>query len=125
MSDDSLPPFVWDGEIIVRVVMIDAMPWFVAADVCRALGLTNPAEVVRGLEEDEKRISSADTKRGVREVIVISESGVYALIFRSRKPNAGQFRQWVTAEVLPSIRRTGVYVSPNVLSIKKPHTEWS
>ncbi len=60
------------GEIIVRVVMIDFAPWFVVANVCHALGLTNPSEVIRDLEEDEKRISSTKTKRGLCEVIVVS-----------------------------------------------------
>ena len=58
-------------------------------------------------------------------MVVVSESGLYALIFRSRKPDAVKFRRWVTGEVLPSIRRTGVYVSPGSVLLRKPYTEWS
>jgi prophage antirepressor-like protein len=125
MTNDSLSPFLFDGEIIVRVALIDSMGWFEETDVCRALDLTNLAEVVGSLEEDERRISRTDTSRGTREVIVISESGVYALIKKSGKPNAAQFRKWVTAEVLPSIRRTGAYIQPNVVVISRHHAEWS
>jgi prophage antirepressor-like protein len=125
MTDDNLPPFLFDGEIIVRVLIIDSSPWFVAADVCRALGLTNPTEVVRGLKEDEKRLTSIDTKRGLRDVIVISESGLYVLIFKSREDVAVRFRKWVTGEVLPSVRQTGGYISPSAIIVRKPCAEWS
>lgn len=110
--DDIITPFLFEGEITVRVVWRNGALWFVAADVCRALGLTNPAETVRHLEEDERGISSADTSAGPREVVVVSESGLYALIFKSRKPNAIHFRKWVTSVVLPAIRRDGQYGPP-------------
>jgi len=99
----------------VRALMRDEVPWFVAADVCRALGLTNPTEALKALDEDER----AKLNLGVvgKETNIISESGLYTLILRSRDAvKAGtvahRFRKWVTAEVLPSIRLTGGYQMP-------------
>ena len=109
MTTPKITPFLFEGEITVRVVDRDGVPWFVATDVCRALGLANAAEAVRGLDDDEKGISSPDTLGGHQHVIVVSESGLYAMIFHSRKPEASRFRKWVTAEVLPSLRIKGKY----------------
>ena len=91
----------------VRVVDKDGEPWFVAADVARVLEYRDAANATRYLDEDEKGTLNQSTP-----LIIISESGLYQLIFNSRKPEAKKFRKWVTAEVLPSIRKTGVYVSP-------------
>lgn len=96
----------------VRVMDRDGQPWFVAADVCRVLELSNPSMACEGLDEDEKGISSADTLGGSQQMRIISESGLYALIFKSRKAEARKFRRWVTSEVLPAIRRTGGYALP-------------
>ena len=96
----------------VRVVDIDGEPWFVAADVCRVLALTNPSEAVKCLDDDEQ--SKYCLGSGGSDRVIINESGLYNLIFRSRKPEAKKFRKWVTAEVLPSIRKTGMYVAPEV-----------
>lgn len=90
-------------------------PWFVARDVCQVLEIQNPSDTVhKGLDEDEiTAIEITDTSsNGVtqrRTVLTVSESGLYALIFRSRKPEAKAFSKWVRAEVLPSIRKTGQY----------------
>jgi prophage antirepressor-like protein len=97
----------------------------VAADVCRALGITNPRDATAGLDADEKDVGITDTPGGQQEMTVISESGVYVLIFKSRKPTAIRFRKWITSVVIPSIRQSGVYIAPSVVSIRKPHTEWS
>ena len=107
-------PFLFEGEITVRVIERDEAPWFVAADVCRALGMTNSSETVRGLDEDEKGISTTDALGGRQEVIVVSESGLYALIFESRKPHAVRFRKWVTSEVLPALRRAGKHAQATI-----------
>ena len=109
MTESRITAFLFEGEITVRLINRDGEPWFVAVDVCRALGLSNASETVRGLDDDEKGISSTETLGGYQEVVVVSESGLYALIFKSRKPHAIRFRKWVTSEVLPSIRRTGSY----------------
>lgn len=96
----------------VHVVDIDGEPWFVAADVCRVLEIQNPTDAVKNLDDDEQ--SRYCLGSGGSDRIIINESGLYNLIFRSRKPEAKKFRKWVTAEVLPSIRKTGMYVAPEV-----------
>ena len=98
----------------VRVVDIDGEPWFVAADVARVLDIQNIRQNLNDLDDDEKGVYNTYTPGGTQEMRVINESGLYNLIFRSRKPEAKKFRKWVTAEVLPSIRKTGMYVAPEV-----------
>jgi len=111
MSAD-LIPFDFDGHA-VRVVLRDQEPWFVAKDVCGVLEVGNARDAVQRLEADERDcVGIADAIGRTRETNVVSESGLYALIFTSRKPEARRFRKWVTSEVLPSIRRTGSYAFP-------------
>lgn len=103
-------------EAEIRVIERDGDPWFVAKDVCSVLGLGNVSMALRDLDEDEKaqvnvNISSSDVKRG-RDPYVINEPGLYSLILRSRKPQAKEFKRWVTHEVLPTIRKTGAYIDP-------------
>lgn len=93
----------------VRVLMKDGDPWFVARDVCECLGLGNPHTSLALLDEDEKGIHTVDTLGGEQSLSILSESGLYSLILRSRKPEAKAFKRWVTHDVLPSIRRTGSY----------------
>jgi len=93
----------------VRVVMIAGDPWFVANDVARALGYTLAANMTKMLDDDEKGIHIVNTLGGDQSVIVISESGLYAAVLKSRKDEAKRFRKWVTGEVLPSLRKTGRY----------------
>ena len=107
-----ITPFLFEGEITVRVIERDGAPWFVAVDVCRALGISNASDMVSSLDDDERSIDTTDTLGGHQEVIVISESGLYALVFKSRKPQAIRFRKWVTAEVLPTIRTQRRYEYP-------------
>lgn len=95
----------------VRTLLLDDAPWFVAADVCAALTLTNSRMVLERLDDDEKGVSSTDTPGGKQELAVINESGLYNLILGSRKPEAKRFKKWVTSEVLPAIRKTGRYDS--------------
>lgn len=101
--------FAFDSSA-VRVVVIDNVPWFVAADVLSALTLDRKA--LERLENDEKGVSSIHTPGGQQQMVVVTESGLYNLIFGSRKPAARRFMRWVTAEVLPAIRKTGGYVMP-------------
>lgn len=112
------------NETPVRVVDVEGEPWFVAADVCRVLDLGNPTEAVRALEDDEKITlsnSEGNPRAGIPHSLnVISESGLYSLVFRSRKEEAKSFRRWVTKEVLPAIRKTGRYAMPMA---KTPETE--
>ncbi|MBQ3626981.1 MAG: Bro-N domain-containing protein [Synergistaceae bacterium] len=94
----------------VRVVMKDNEPWFVAKDVCEILGYVNSRKALGDhLDEDEKGVTKCDTLGGAQEMNIINESGLYTLIIRSNKPEAKKFRKWVTSEVLPSIRKTGMY----------------
>lgn len=106
------------NNINVRTVLIEGEPWFVAKDLCKILGISNVSQALSRLTDDEKGICSNDTLGGKQEMAVVSESGMYALVLRSRKPEAEPFRKWVTAEVLPSIRKTGKYsVTPEVPAI--------
>lgn len=107
----------------VRTVAIEGQPWFVAADVAALLGFTTTAGAgwyARHLAEDEvNTITLATGARGNPRKTVISESGLYALIMRSDKPEARKFQDWVTRDVLPAIRKDGVYVRGEEL-LKKP-----
>lgn len=96
----------------VRTVMVDGEPWFVAADVCAALGIANPRQAVSYLDADEVKQAPVTTNDGSGRVLptnIINEPGLYSLIIRSRKPEARAFKRWVTHEVLPAIRKTGRY----------------
>lgn len=94
----------------VRVVMIAGDPWFVASDLAKALGYGQAAFMTRNLDDDEKGLHNVQTPSAPQEMTIISESGMYAAIFKSRKDEAQRFRKWVTAEVLPELRRSGRYV---------------
>lgn len=93
----------------VRTLMIDGEPWFVAADIANVLDYRNAYDMTRMLDDDEKGTHIMRTPGGDQEMTIINESGLYSCILRSRKPEAKVFRKWVTAEVLPSIRKTGGY----------------
>lgn len=95
----------------VRALLRDGEPWFVAADVLSALTLDRKA--LERLDDDEKGVSSIHTLGGNQEVTVINEPGLYSLILGSRKPEAKRFKKWVTSEVLPAIRKTGQYATPD------------
>ncbi len=108
--------FSFDQSFNVRVVMRDGDPWFVAADVCAALGIVNNRDALEKLDDDERGVGLTDTTEGVRKVGIVNESGLYTLILRCRdatKPGTvpHRFRKWVTSEVIPSIRKTGSYVA--------------
>lgn len=97
----------------VRTAVINDEPMFCLADVCKALEISNPSKVAQRLDEDE-RTKLELGRQG--ETNFITESGLYAVILRSDKPNAKKFRKWVTAEVLPQIRKTGSYNKPMTTS---------
>ena len=96
----------------LRTVERDGVPWFVLADVCDVLEMGNPSQAASRLDDDEKGIISIDTLGGRQNVSAVNESGLFSLILTSRKPEARQFRRWVTGIVLPAIRRTGGYAGP-------------
>lgn len=93
----------------VRTLLIENEPWFVAKDVCDILEHSNSRQAIQELDEDEKGVSNVYTLGGNQKMAIVNESGLYNLIFKSRKPEAKSFRKWVTAEVLPSIRKTGSF----------------
>ncbi|MES1996392.1 MAG: Bro-N domain-containing protein [Pseudomonadota bacterium] len=99
-------------EVAIRVVMVAGEPWFIAKDICGVLGLSNTSQALSRLDEDEKGVILSDTLGGAQELNAVSESGMYGLVMSSRKPEGRRFRKWVTAEVLPSIRKTGKYELP-------------
>jgi prophage antirepressor-like protein len=100
----------------VRTVQRDGEPWWVLKDVCDVLDLSNSRMVADRLDDDEKGVSIADTLGGRQELTIISESGLYNVILLSRKPEAKKFKRWVTHEVLPSIRKHGLYAVDEVLA---------
>lgn len=101
-------------EAPVRVVLIAGDPWFVAGDLAKALGYREARDMTRNLHDDEKGTHIVCTPGGQQEMNIVSESGMYAAIFKSRRPEAERFRKWVTSEVLPAIRKTGRYEMPGL-----------
>ena len=93
----------------VRTIQKDGEPWWVLKDVCGILGISKYRDTASRLDEDERGSVRVDTPGGEQEMTVVNESGLYNVILRSDKPEAKPFRKWVTAEVLPSIRKTGGY----------------
>lgn len=124
-AQSQLTPFNFN-QTTVRVINRDSEAWFVAKDVAEALGYTHVPHALRMLDEDEKGVHIVDTPSrnqhgyaGTQKsnVSIVNESGLYALVLKSRKPEAQAFRRWVTSEVLPAIRKTGSY------SLPKPSTK--
>ena len=99
----------------VRVVMKEGQPWWIAKDVCSVLEINNTSQALTRLDEDEKGLINNDTLGGIQEMAAVTESGLYSLILTSRKPEAKQFKRWVTHEVLPAIRKTGMYAADELL----------
>lgn len=111
MSTD-LMPFTYEGAT-VRTVVIDGEPWFVLADLCVVLDIQNAGNVAARLDASDVR--QADIRSGgqMRSMRIVNESGMYEVVIRSDKPGAVAFRRWLTAEVLPTIRKTGgAYIAP-------------
>lgn len=101
---------VWNYESSeIRTVQVNGEPWFVLSDVCKVLEISNSRNISSRLEPDEKGVTLVDTLGGAQQMTIINESGLYAVILRSDKPQAKPFRKWVTSEVLPSIRKHGSY----------------
>ena len=113
--DQQLQVFQNDQFGEIRTVVRDGEPWFVAADVCRALELDQVTNAVRKLDDDEKAlISIKGISRGNDVANCVNEPGLYTLVLGSRKPEARAFRRWVTHDVLPAIRKTGAYLTPAI-----------
>jgi anti-repressor protein len=100
-------PFNYESKQVRVIKDNEGNPWWIASDVCEIIGLSNTTEALRNLDDDEK--STLRISEGGPERNIINEPGLYSLIIRSNKPEAKQFKRWITHEVLPSIRKTGGY----------------
>ncbi|MCC1770971.1 Bro-N domain-containing protein, partial [Salmonella enterica subsp. enterica serovar Indiana] len=112
------------GDSEIRVINKCGEPWFVAKDVCDALALTNSRKALTALDDDEKGVTLSYTLGGKQNLSIVSESGMYTLVLRCRDAvNKGsvphKFRKWVTAEVLPSIRKHGEYVKGKKTTVEE------
>ena len=108
----------------VRVLHVNGQPWWVLKDVCLVLGIGNTTDTAKRLDEDEK--ATFDSIESLRkDTVYISESGLYAVILRSDKPNARAFRKWVTSKVLPAIRKHGAYISEDILRRMQEDSEYN
>ncbi len=114
--------FEENSNVCIRAQVINGEPWFVAKDVCQALLIKNSRDAVSNLDEDEISdvvLTDTRSKNGAtqrRTVTIVNESGLYGLIIQSRKPEAKPFRKWVTKEVLPALRKTGIYAAQGSLN---------
>ncbi|CAH6661983.1 BRO-N domain-containing protein [Pseudocitrobacter vendiensis] len=112
---NALSVFSFQENHPIRVVMVDGNPWFIVADVCRALDIGNPTKAIKNLDDDEVALTSIQgLSRGNDKANIVNESGLYTLILRCRDAvkqgtTAWRFRKWVTNEVLPAIRKSGEY----------------
>ncbi len=127
---DQIVQFFYEGDKSIRSITIDGEPWFVAKDVCEIFGDTNYRRSIARLEDDEKGVSPFDTPGGRQNLSVISESGLYAVLFnmqpqqratisevefQNRVESLRKFKRWITHEVIPSIRRHGAYLTPSTI----------
>nr|WP_302767846.1 phage antirepressor [Bifidobacterium dentium] len=114
MSDVQLYSF--DGNQVRTLTDEQGEPWFVAKDVCAVLGYANPSKAINDHVDDEDKLNNETLSSiGQRGGWLVNESGLYSLIITSKMPNAKAFKRWVTSEVLPSIRRRGVYATDDVI----------
>ncbi|USK48884.1 phage antirepressor KilAC domain-containing protein [Bacillus sp. CMF12] len=109
----------------IRTISKNNDVWFVAKDVCDVLEIKNSRDAISRLDSDEKGVVSTDTLGGKQELTVVNEPGLYTLILGSRKQEAKQFKRWITHNVLPTIRKTGGYVSneDTFLQTYLPHAD--
>lgn len=101
----------------VRTITVEGEPYFVGKDVAEILGYSNTRKALSDhVDEEDKGVTKCDTPGGMQDLTVINESGLYSLILSSKMPNAKRFKRWVTSEVLPTIRRHGLYAMDEVLA---------
>ena len=112
MTDATLTPFHYGDERVRAYEDEEGTAWFIATDIARILGYHNAADVIRGVDEDEKGMEIVHTLGGNQTLSTISEAGLVTVLMRARVEAAKPFRRWITHEVLPSIRRTGSYSLP-------------
>ena len=101
----------------VRAVEINGSTYFIGKEVAAILGYVNPRKaLIDHVDEEDKGVTKCDTLGGMQDLVVINESGLYSLILSSKMPNARYFKRWVTTEVLPAIRKHGVYTTEELLA---------
>ncbi|MFF2060005.1 phage antirepressor [Rhodococcus qingshengii] len=105
-----------DLHATIRTTIIDGEPWFVLADLCKVLDLTTPARVAERIDPKGVSQTHIPTAGGTQKITIVSESGMYEVVFRSDKPEAVTFRRWITGTVLPAIRKTGTYSTAPALT---------
>ena len=102
---------------LVRTLEINGEPWFVGKDVAEALGYSNPRKAIGDhVDDEDKGVTKCDTLGGSQDLTVINESGLYSLILSSKLPTAKAFKRWVTSEVLPAIRKHGLYATEELIA---------
>ena len=101
----------------VRTIAIDGEPYFVGKDVAVILGYSNPRDALaKHVDDEDKGVAKCDTLGGIQDLTVINESGLYSLILSSKLPTAKKFKRWVTNEVLPAIRKHGLYATDDLIA---------
>ena len=110
--ETDITPFAYGDQQVRVVTGADGEPWFVAADIAKALGYSIAPAMVRSLADDEKGMQIVHTPGGDQKAAIISEAGLYSAVLRSKAPGAQAFKRWVTHEVLPTIRKRGGYLTP-------------
>lgn len=109
LQDTAVPTLFQFHSTEIRTIDRDGQIWFIAGDIAKVLGYRDTLNMARWLDEDEKGTQIVSTLGGEQSVTIISESGLYHALLKSRKPEAKPFRRWVTEEVLPAIRKSGSY----------------
>ena len=113
---NELKTFTNDNFGSIRGIEIDGEGWLVGRDVAKALGYKNISDALKKhVDEEDKGVAKCDTLGGIQEMTVINESGFYSLVLGSKLPNAKKFKKWVTSEVLPSVRKHGMYATDELL----------
>lgn len=126
MNSDTITSFLWEGEITVRIIEREGTPWFVALDICNILGIENARDALGTLDDDEKGICTSENLGDRQKTVLISEIGLYTIVFLSKKSDARKFYRWVTGEVLPTLRRAAEYITSTTIPaviVRGPHSK--
>jgi prophage antirepressor-like protein len=116
MTNENVEVWVFEGST-VRTVQMNGEPWFIAKDIAEVLGYSNTRKAISDhVDDDDKGVTKCDTPGGMQDLTIINESGLYSLVLSSKMPNAKKFKKWVTSEVLPAIRKHGMYAIDDVLN---------
>ncbi len=113
----NLQIFAFEGTDEIRTLLINDEPYFVGKDVAQTLGYKNTRKaLIDHVDEEDKGVTNRDTLGGKQDLTIINESGLYSLILKSKLPSAKKFKRWVTSEVLPQIRKHGMYATDELLN---------